>query len=79
MGVMSIREFNQNVSKALALVEAGDDIVLTRRGKRIARITRERSIDDQKQLDEDLRFLRDMMHRGFDFGGAASYEERTER
>lgn len=41
MGVLSIRELNSNDSKAIAAVEAREDSVMTRNGRREARITRE--------------------------------------
>ena len=78
MGIMSIREFNANVSKAIAAVEAGDDIVLTRNGIRVARITRE-GLESDAQREADLNRLRELMSEGIDFGGPATYDERTGR
>ena len=42
MGVMSIREFNANVSKAFARVEAGETIDITRNGEIIAEVAPKR-------------------------------------
>ncbi len=79
MGVMSVREFNQNVSKALAQVEAGEEIILTRHGKRIARVTREGLLKDDEQRQKNVASLNELMEQGIDFGGPATYEERTGR
>ena len=79
MGVMSVREFNQNVSKALAQVESGEEIILTRRGKRIARLTREGLLEDDAQRLKNIASLQALMDQGIDFGGSATYEERTGR
>jgi len=38
MGVMSVRELNANVSRAMALVEAGETIEITKNGKVIAEL-----------------------------------------
>lgn len=79
MGVMSIREFNANISKALLQAEAGEDIVLTRNGKPAVRITREGIDDKEAKRQEAIALLRDMMARGVDLGGPATYDERTGR
>ena len=48
MGVMSIREFNANTSKAIARAEAGEVIEITRNGKTIVemRAKRKNKLDD---------------------------------
>jgi antitoxin (DNA-binding transcriptional repressor) of toxin-antitoxin stability system len=38
---VSLRDANQGFAKLIAEVEAGEEVVLTRRGKPVARITRE--------------------------------------
>lgn len=38
MGMMSVRELNANISKALALVEAGETLDITRNGKVVAEL-----------------------------------------
>ena len=38
MGVMSVREFNANVSRAIALVEAGETIEITKNGRVVAEL-----------------------------------------
>ena len=50
MTIMSIREFNANVSKALARAEAGEVIEITRNGKPVAELRpkRKNRVGDQK-------------------------------
>lgn len=47
MGVLSIREFNANVSRAIARVEAGETIEITRNGKAIAELRPKRPVRDE--------------------------------
>jgi prevent-host-death family protein len=79
MGVMSIRELNANVSRALSQAEAGEDIVLTRNGKPVLRLTREGVPDVEDRRKAAVAKLFALMERGIDFGGPATYEERTGR
>lgn len=79
MGVMSIREFNANISKAFAEVERGEDLVLTRSGKPYLRITRDGLYDAALKREAAIAELRALMDEGIDFGGPASYGERTGR
>lgn len=81
MGVMSIRELNANTSAALAKVEAGETIKVTRNGKPIARIVPERV---NHMDDPDYRAKHDIMMALLRKGlpglqGPATYEERTGR
>lgn len=46
MGALSIRELNSNISKALARVEAGETLDITRNGKVIAEIRPKRPVRD---------------------------------
>lgn len=46
--MMSIREFNSNVSKALARVEKGETLDITRNGKVIAELRPKGPIRDEK-------------------------------
>lgn len=48
MTLMSVREFNSNVSKALSRVEAGETLDITRNGKVIAELRPKRPIRDEK-------------------------------
>lgn len=80
MGAMSIREFNANISKALSAAENGEDIVLTRHGKQVLRVTREGlASKSSMQPDRAILRLRELLEKGIGFGGPATYEERTGR
>jgi antitoxin (DNA-binding transcriptional repressor) of toxin-antitoxin stability system len=81
MGVMSIREFNANTSKAFALVEAGETIKVTKNGKVIASVVPEYAnrMDDPKFRAARERIL-ERMDRGIPgLKGPFTYDERTER
>lgn len=81
MGVMSIREFNKNVSAALAKVEAGETIKVTRNGKVIANVMPERAnlMDDPEYRARYERMLAGLKEGVPGLKGRASYEERTGR
>lgn len=46
MGALSVRELNQNISKALARVEAGERIDITRNGRVVAELRPKRPVRD---------------------------------
>ena len=61
MTVLSVRELNANISKALARVEAGEVLDISRNGKVIAELRPKRPVRDaawQKAHDESIAFLR---------------------
>jgi prevent-host-death family protein len=68
---VSIREANQHLSRYLERVEQGAEIIITRRGKAIARML---PIEVQPQLSDAQRAarerLRERMSRGYALGGA---------
>jgi antitoxin (DNA-binding transcriptional repressor) of toxin-antitoxin stability system len=81
VGIMSIREFNANMSKAFAKVEAGETIKVTKNGKVIATVSPERvnRMDDPEFRAARERLL-ERMERGIPgLKGPFTYEERTER
>lgn len=81
MDVMSIREFNANISKVLSKVEAGEIIKLTRNGKVIASLVPERvnRMDDPEYRAKYEKMIA-LMHEGIPgLTGPATYEERTGR
>lgn len=81
MGVMSIREFNANTSKAIARAEAGEVIEITRNGKSVAELRPKRKdrMDDPEVKSARERML-ERMERGIPgLKGPATYEERTGR
>jgi prevent-host-death family protein len=78
VGILSVREFNANVSKALARVEAGETIEITRNGKVIAELTpKRRKRSDDPKWRENFDRLLELLDEGLPLGGPASYEERT--
>ena len=81
MGVMSIREFNQNTSAAFAKVEAGETLDITKNGKVIAEI---RPKPKNRMDDPEFRAARERMRERLERGipglkGPATYDERTGR
>ena len=81
MGVMSIREFNANMSKAFAKVEAGETIKVTRNGRVIANVVPERNnpMDDPEYRAKHEKMMA-LLRQGLPgLKGPASYEERTGR
>ena len=76
MGVMSVREFNASVSKAIALVEAGETIEITKHGKVVAKLCPQRPVRDaawQAKYDEMIAVMR----RGLPLGiGKVTYEDK---
>jgi prevent-host-death family protein len=81
MGVMSIREFNANSSKAIARAEAGEVIDITRNGKPVAELRpkRKNRMDDPEWRAAYERMLERMKTGIPGLHGPATYEERTGR
>ena len=81
MGVMSIREFNTNMSKAIARAEAGEVIRITRNGKPVARLIpdRQNRMDDPEFRAARERLLASMREGIPGLNGPFTYEERTGR
>jgi antitoxin (DNA-binding transcriptional repressor) of toxin-antitoxin stability system len=80
MGVLSVREFNANVSGALARVEAGEVLDITKNGRVIAELRPKTVIErDTPEWNAAFDDMLAMMRRGIPgLTGPASYEERTE-
>jgi antitoxin (DNA-binding transcriptional repressor) of toxin-antitoxin stability system len=81
MGVMSIRELNANLSKAISRAEAGEVIDITRNGKVVTELRAKRK---NKLEDPEFKAAYERMVKGFETGipglsGPATYEERTGR
>lgn len=60
MGVISVREFNANISKVLARVEAGETLDISRNGKVIAELRPKPPVRDaawRKAHKESVAFL----------------------
>ena len=81
MGVMSIREFNANISSAFAKVEAGETLEITRNGKVIAEIRPKRMnrMEDPEFREKWERFVEGLEKGIPGLTGPATYEERTGR
>ena len=81
MREVSLREANQNFSACIAEVEAGEHIVLTRRGEPVAEIvpySGDAKKSDPKKEAARKRLLA-LMDAGYDWGGPYTYDERHER
>lgn len=81
MTVMSVREFNANVSKAFARVAAGETLDISNNGKIIAEVRPKRAAPrDDPAFQEKLDRLMRVLEKGIPgLSGPATYEERTER
>ena len=71
MRQVSLRDANQNFAKLIAEVEAGEQVVLTRRGRPVARIVpetpRKRELTPEQQAARDRLIAR--MRKGYHLGG----------
>jgi prevent-host-death family protein len=69
--IVSIRNANQHLSRYLERVEQGTEIIITRRGKPVARLLPMESrppLSDAQQAARER--LRERMQQGFALGGA---------
>ncbi len=67
---ISLREANQNLSRYIKTVEQGNELVITRRGKPVARLVP--ALAERQLSPEQLAALertRQRMRRGYDLGG----------
>ena len=67
---VSLREANQNFAKLIADVEAGEEVVLTRRGRPVARLSPEPAVrrgDPEWQAAYERMVTR--LEKGVDLGG----------
>ncbi len=67
---ISLREANQHLSRYIKSVERGEELVITRRGKPVARlvpVSAERQLSPEQQAA--LERTRKRMRRGWDLGG----------
>lgn len=81
MGVMSVRELNANLSKALARAEAGEVIEITKNGKPFVEL---RAKPKDRMGDPAFRAKREellasLKNHPIGLSGPATYEERTSR
>jgi prevent-host-death family protein len=68
MKTVSARDANQHFSKLLADVEAGEEVVITRRGRRVARLVRDTGLSPEER-EKALQELKKIMERGVRFEG----------
>jgi len=65
-----IRDINQHLSRYIDIVENGSDIIITRRGKPVARltaITQPQTLSREQQAAQQRTLAR--MNQGFELGG----------
>lgn len=78
MATLSVRELNSNISKALARVEAGETLEITRNGKVVAEL-RAKKVD--RKADPVWRASFDALmvdvEKGVPFGRRFDHDERT--
>ena len=81
MGVMSIRELNSNLSKALARVAAGETLDITNKGKVFAEVRPKKASKlDDPAFRAAYERLADGLREGIPgLSGPATYDERTAR
>ena len=68
MKTVSARDANQHFSRLLADVEAGEEVVITRRGRPVARLVRDTGMSPEDR-EKALQELRKIMERGVRFEG----------
>lgn len=78
---ISLREANQHLSRYIRSVEKGEEWVITRRGKPVARLV---PVSSERKLSAEqlaaLERSRERMRRGYDLGGRMpSRDELHER
>jgi prevent-host-death family protein len=66
---VSAREANQGFSKLLARVAKGEEVVITRHGKPVARLVPVQDAAAAKRREAAIKRMIKMMERGFPLGG----------
>ena len=69
MKSVSAREANQGFSRILAAAENGEEVVITRRGKPVARLCPIRETGKDEARAEAVRRMVEMMRKGLPFHG----------
>lgn len=67
-----VREVNQHLSKYIELVESGEEVIITKRGKPVARLSaieKERTLSEAQQ--QAYARVRERMNAGYDLGGVS--------
>lgn len=80
MKQVSAREANQRFSKLLAEVADGQEVVITRRGKPVARLSPVSTTKDDKRREAAIKRMIAHLERGVNLGGIkATRDEMHER
>lgn len=80
MKQVSAREANQHFSKLLAEVADGQEVVITRRGKPVARLSPVGTAKDRKRREAAIKRMIAHLERGVNLGGIrATRDEMHER
>ncbi len=79
MREVSLQEANQNFSACIAEVEAGERLILTRRGEPVAEIIPYAAEKIDLRKDAARKRLLALANEGLDWGGPYTYDERHER
>ena len=79
--MVNLREANQNLSKYISSLHEGDEIVITKHGKAVAKLV---SVTDKKQLTtvqhEALQRILNLQNNGYHLGGdSVNRDELYER
>ncbi|HTO82572.1 MAG TPA: type II toxin-antitoxin system prevent-host-death family antitoxin [Methylomirabilota bacterium] len=69
MKTISARDANQRFSRLLTEVAAGEEVVITRRGKPVARLLPVADAKSSKRRQAAIKRMVEMMNRGLDLGG----------
>jgi antitoxin (DNA-binding transcriptional repressor) of toxin-antitoxin stability system len=78
MAVLSVRELNGNISKALARVEAGETLDITRNGKVIAELRpKQGTRQDDPAWRAQFEATMAELDAGVPFGRTFSHDERN--
>ena len=77
---VSLREANQHLSRYVAAVERGSEVVITRRGRQVARlvpVTKEERMTDGQRAALERTLAR--MRTGYSLGGGVKRDELYDR
>ena len=87
MAGISAREANQRFARLLARAEAGEEVVITKRGRPVARLVpatggaglRPASVPQATDIDEARHHLARVLQEGIPFGGRGVRREAMHR
>ena len=79
MGAMTIRQLNANISRAIAMVEAGETLDILKNGKVVAELRPKSLLDDPARQAAYARALKGLREGVSGLTAPASYDDRTGR